>query len=234
MTVLYRLHYAPDNASLIVRLALEELGLPYETALVNRAAQGQHSPAYLALNPHGLIPVLETPHGAIFETAAILLWLADRNGALAPAPDNPDRGDFLKWLFFVSNTLHAGMRMLFYPEKYAGPDPATRQALCRTMHGTMNTHLEKLDTMAAAQSPVFNAIPITMLDLYIPCLLRWMALYPKGDTGWFDLDKTPHLAAHAARIEQRDSVKRASHLEGLGPTPFTRPAYATPPEGSAT
>jgi len=56
-----RLHYAPDNASLIVRLVLEDLGVPYETVLVNRAAGGQREAPYLALNPNGLIPVLETP-----------------------------------------------------------------------------------------------------------------------------------------------------------------------------
>ena len=43
----YRLHYAPDNASLIIRLVLEELGVPYATALIDRAARGQKAPEYL-------------------------------------------------------------------------------------------------------------------------------------------------------------------------------------------
>jgi glutathione S-transferase len=230
----YRLHYAPDNASLIVRLALEELGLDYDTALVDRGAEGQRAPAYLKLNPHGLIPTLETPQGPIFETAAILLWLADTHGALAPAPDAPCRGDFLKWLFFTSNTLHAGLRMLFYPEKFTGPDASAQSALRSHMQITLATHLAALDALAAAQPPFFNSIPVSVLDLYIPTCLRWMALYPRGHTGWFDLNATPHLSALAARIEQRDSVARAIAAEGLGETPFTRPSYATPPEGSAT
>ena len=72
-----------------------------------------------------------------------------------------------------------------------------------------------------------------MLDLYVPVCLRWMALYPKGGTGWFDITATPHLADHAARMEARDSVKRAMAAEGLGDTPFTAPRHPTPPEGSA-
>lgn len=60
MTTAFRLHYAPDNASLIVRLTLEQLGLEYETVLVDRSRQGQRSAAYLQMNPNGLIPVLET------------------------------------------------------------------------------------------------------------------------------------------------------------------------------
>ncbi len=113
----YVLHYAPDNASLIVRLALEHRRIPYRTKLVDRAARGQDAPGYRALNPHGLIPVLETRQGPLFETGAILLWLADTHGGLGPAPHAPDRGDFLKWLFYVSNTLHPALSMMFYPEK---------------------------------------------------------------------------------------------------------------------
>ena len=113
MTAPLRLHYAPDNASLIVRLALEELGLPYVTHLVDRQARAQQAPRYLRLNPNGTIPVLETPHGAMFETAAILLWLSDTTGKLAPKPQDPLRGPFLKWLFWCSNTLHTDLRSYF-------------------------------------------------------------------------------------------------------------------------
>ena len=101
----YRLHYAPDNASLVIRLVLEEMALPYETTLVDRARKEQEGAAYRALNPNGLIPVLVTPQGPIFETAAILLWLADTHGRMAPRSDSPERAAFLKWLFFLSNTL---------------------------------------------------------------------------------------------------------------------------------
>ena len=90
MTSPYRLHYAPDNASLIIRLALEELGQPFETILIDRRGGALDTAAYRSLNPHGLIPVLETPDGPIFETGAILLWLADRHGALGPGPQAPD------------------------------------------------------------------------------------------------------------------------------------------------
>ena len=103
----YVLHYAPDNASLVIRLALEHIGAPYRCALVDRSQAAQRSDAYMALNPNGLIPTLETDQGPIFETGAILLWLADRHGGLGPAPDSAERADFLKWLFFVSNTVHS-------------------------------------------------------------------------------------------------------------------------------
>lgn len=227
----YRLHYAPDNASLIIRLALETGGIDYETELVDRAAKGQHAPDYLKLNPHGLIPVLETPYGAIFETGAILLWLADRHPGLAPAPSDPARGDMLKWLFFLSNTVHPALRMLFYAEKYVDGDTTALRA--RTVVN-LAEHLDKLDTLLASAPPWLGAARPTILDPYLACCLRWMALYPRGNTDWFDLTRWPHLHAFALRRDTDPATTAAAAAEGLGPTPFSAPCHANPPEGSAT
>lgn len=239
MKPLYRLHYAPDNASLIIRLALEELGLPYKTVLTDRAAHGHKAPAYLTINPAGLIPALETPDGPVFETGAILLWLADRHGRLAPAPDSPNRAGFLKWLFFISNTLHAAMRMRFYPDQYAGNDAPGQAVLRDHMKGEIARHLSLLDAEAARMPGWLGGAQVSALDLYLACLLRWLHLYPEADhengqAGWFDLADWPHLQGMAARLEQRESVSAAIRAEGLGESPFTAPHHALPPEGSAT
>ncbi|OYX40658.1 MAG: glutathione S-transferase [Rhodobacterales bacterium 32-67-9] len=229
----YVLHYAPDNASLIVRLALEELHLPYRTALVDRATRAQDSAAYRALNPAGLIPVLETPDGAIFETAAILLWLSERHGALAPAPGSAGRAAFLKWLFFTSNTLHADLRQLFYPARHAGA-PEAVPAFAAATRARISGHLALLDAMAATRPDWFRPDRPSVLTCYIPPLLRWLALYPVDTAGWFDLAAAPALHAVAAAMEARPSALAAAKAEGLGTAIFTRPSYACPPEGSAT
>ena len=232
----YVLHYAPDNASLIVRLALEELGVPYVTRLVDRAARAQESAEYRQVNPAGLIPALETPDGTLFETAAILLWLADRHGRLAPAPEDAGRGDVLKWLVFVSNTVHTGLRMTFYPEKYVGPDPQAQAALLATLRGaggtdmTLPRALALLDGVIGGRDP---DAPPDALAIYVAVLLRWCALYPHGDTGWFRLAAYPALNALAERVETRPSAQKAALAEGLGPTPLSNPRPAQPPEGSA-
>ena len=131
----YRLHYAPDNASLIVRLALDSLGLAYETRLVDRGRKEQKGAAYLRLNPHGRIPTLETPDGAMSETGAILLWLGDRHRGqdyvLGPGPGDAGRGDYLKWLFAVSNTLHSHLISIFYTHRYTGPGPEVQAQMRR-------------------------------------------------------------------------------------------------------
>jgi glutathione S-transferase len=225
----YTLHYAPDNASLIIRLALEALGQPYHTVLVDRKTAAHTSPPYLKLNPHGLIPVLDGPDGPIFETAAILLWLSDRHEGLGPQPDSPQRADFLKWLFFISNTVHTALRMTFYPEKYAGPDPTHQTALRVTMQDALKRHLTALDTRAA-QEPFALAI-----QLYLGPLLRWSVLYPMHkDQDWFNLDDYPNLKQMCLTLDTLPCTAAAQTAEGLGPTPFSAPRYATPPQGSAT
>ncbi|MFC2966726.1 glutathione S-transferase family protein [Acidimangrovimonas pyrenivorans] len=229
---MYLLHYAPDNASLIVRLALEELGAPYQTRLVDRAAREQEGAAYRALNPAGLIPVLETADGPIFETGAILLWLSERHGALAPAPLDPARGAFLKWLFFTANTLHADLRQLFYPERYA--PPGCEAGFHAIAGRRIARHFGLLDVVAAEAPDWLSPEAPSVLSCYLAGLMRWAALYPRGGTGWFRLDDTPALKTLAEAAEARPAARRCAEAEGLGPTPFSAPGYAEPPEGSAT
>jgi len=223
-----RLHYAPDNASLVIRLALDEIGVPFETMLVDRSRAAQNSPAYRKLNPRGLIPVLETPHGPMFETAAILVWLADETGKLAPGPSDPGRPLFLSWMVAVSNGLQTDLSHLTHPERYGG------NALAGAAHTRMRRMLDLLEALAGDGHSWFAGASPSVFDLYVAVVLRWLALYPKGETSWFRLTDWPRLSALAARVEARPSVVRAQEVEGLGPTPFSEPTYPNPPEGSAT
>lgn len=227
-----RLHYAPDNASLIVRLALEELALPYEAVLVDRRRAEQTGPQYKAINPAGKIPALETKDGALFETAAILLYLADREGRLAPRQDTTERGVFLSWLFYLSNTMHPNLRMTFYPQSYVGKDgdhsrllDCARQNLIESLH-LMEQLAAKEHDWCAGENP-------SLLDLYLAGMLRWMALYPQGDTDWFSLREWPNLYFMLKRLETRESVGALIKAEGMQPSPFTDPHYPNPPEGVA-
>lgn len=227
------LHYAPDNASLIVRLALEELGLPYETRLVDRSAKAQDSAAYRRLNPAGHIPALETPDGPLSETAAILLWLVDREGRMGPQVGDPARGAFLKWLFFLSNTLQAGLRLTFYPDKYVGGAAEAQAQLRSHMQGVLVGHLQLLEHEAQAGHGWFGGDEVSVFDYYLACCLRWCALYPELNAGWFDLSAYSGLQALLGRLQDRPAVRAAQLAEGLGETPFTAPRLANPPEGSA-
>ena len=230
----YTLHYVPDNASLIVRLALLELEVPFSTKLVDRQNQNQNSAAYLHLNPNGLIPVMETPDGIIFEAAAILLWLADRHGALAPSVQDHERACALKWLFWLSNTLHPSLRMLFYPEKYVDTEIALTEIPAQNQKHRFFSMLVMIE-VSLSREPLFAiSTPPNILQLYLTVCLRWLALYPKRETEWFDLGRWPKLQELCQSLETRSSVMQAALAEGLGSTALSNPSYASPPEGSAT
>jgi len=221
-----RLHYAPYNASLCVRLALEELELGYQTVLVDRTTQTHKSAEYLLLNPNGLIPVPETDQGAIFETGAILMWLDETHGRLMPAIGTPQRMHAIQWMIWLSNTLHPTLRMMFYPAQYADGDcgPTHRMAMQR-----LRAHL---DVLVAAQTVEWLESDTPSIHAcYLAPMLRWVALYGGGDT-WFDLKNWPRLHAFALKFETRDSVQQAIVAEGLGQTPFSNPSPCNPPEGS--
>jgi glutathione S-transferase len=225
------LHFAPDNASLVLRLALEEAQLPYRAVLVDRATRAQKSPAYLALNPVGLIPTLETPEGPIAETGACLLWLCDTypGARLGPAVGEAGRGSFLRWLFYLSNTVHADLIRVFHPERYA-PE-GTFIAHHRIMTGQVSEHLAILDAAARAEPALFA--PPSALALYLGPLLRWAALYPVSAERWLRLGDYPALHALCRSLDERGSTKAAIIAEGLGEKPFTEPRLPDPPVGSA-
>lgn len=228
---MYVLHYAPDNASLVVRLALEEAGAVYRTSLVERRSRAQARPEYLALNPAGLIPALETPDGPLAETGACLLYLGLRHEGLLPAPGAPGWTAALRILFFLSNTLHADLRLVFYPEAYAGADPKAGAALHDGATARIARHLHLLEAEAAPGGPLDTA---PALGYYLAACLRWAALYARHGTGWLALGDTPALGALLAALEARPATRNAARAEGLGAHPFTRPALPNPPEGSPT
>lgn len=231
MSMTYRLHYAPDNASLIVRLALLEMGVPFEDILVDRRKQEQSSEDYLRINPAGLIPALETDQGTLFETGAILLWLSEQHNALAPAPSSEERPDFLKWLFYISNTLHPNLRMHFYPGKYikAGQETALRDG-CRA---NLTKSLTLLEAEAGQGHSWFNSASPSVADIYLAACLRWMDLYTNRDRPWFTLSDWPNLTTLCKKLDRRASVLAASPIEGFAPNPFSNPQPVTPLAGAA-
>lgn len=97
-----RFHFnlSPNPAK--VGLLLEELGLPYEAVPVDTRRGDQHSDAYRALNPNGKTPVIEDGDVVVFDSNAILLYLAEKHGRFLPPPGDANRGALLSWLMFVA------------------------------------------------------------------------------------------------------------------------------------
>ena len=104
-----RLYYHPTPNPAKIALFLEETGLPYQVVPVDTAKGEQHAPAFRAINPNGKVPAIvdtDGPGGSevkVFDSTAILIYLADKTGKLKGAP--ADQGDLLSWLFFIATGL---------------------------------------------------------------------------------------------------------------------------------
>ncbi|MDO5613945.1 MAG: glutathione S-transferase [Paracoccus sp. (in: a-proteobacteria)] len=95
------LHHAPGSRSFRVIWLLEELGLDYALTAYDFADGSLRSPDHLARSPAGKVPALEIDGTALFESGAILQYLTERAGQLAPASGAAERADFLQWLHFA-------------------------------------------------------------------------------------------------------------------------------------
>ena len=233
------LYYAPDNASLIIRLLLEELALPYRTVLVDRSINAQKTAEYLKLSPAGLIPVCIINGEPVFETAAILLHLADSHDKFSISVSDTQRSQFLKWLFFLSNNLHADLRQRFYPEKYAGKDATAVSAFTEI---TLQRLIERFDTFDSlyreSSNPCLFGTEPTVIEFYLSVCFRWAQLYPVVDQSKerqkdFPAARFNGVVEMVQRLEQRPAIQHACEKEGITGKFFSDPTFADPPEGVA-
>lgn len=221
----YTLYHIPDWGSSVIRLMLEEIGAPYTVAPLDWDAGDFDSAAFRAVNPLGLIPALATPDGPIFETAAIILWLNARHGGLGPVPTDPDRGAFLSWLMFVSNTLHQTVLTLIHPDRLAGE--AVQDIVQAHALGRLHTVTARLEAMIATSAPGWlSADRPGALGYYVGILLRWAMYLPKDKALRFSLGPYPALRAVLEAHEGFPAARRVARADGLGDTPFTAPEAA--------
>lgn len=106
------LYTNPMSRGRMVRWMLEEIGQPYETVMLGYGTT-MKSPEYLAINPMGKVPAIKHGDTVITETAAIIAYLADAfpDAGLSPAPADPRRGEYLRWMFYTAGPLDQAMSL---------------------------------------------------------------------------------------------------------------------------
>jgi len=219
VTEMLQLHYFPGNASLIVHLVLEEIGAPFTLEYVDRDQAAHKAPAYLALNPNGLIPVLvddaiRDRDGAplvLYETAAICMHLADTHpgAALLPPLGTPERAHAYKWLAWCTSTLQAALLLYFYPERWAddAAGAAVVKAHAETKIGAM---LDQIDAeLARRGGPWFFGDAYGVVDPYLFVLCRWTRGFARPARG------LSGIAPWLDRMLARPAMQRALATEKL-------------------
>jgi glutathione S-transferase len=209
-----RLHYDPGTAAMIPHIVLEELGVPYERVLVQRAQQQHKAPAFLRLNPNGLLPVLTDGDLVLYESAAIVLHLCDTHpqARLAPPLGTPERGEFYKWLMWLGNTLQPALIVYFYPERWAKEGNAEGVAEVKgKAQEKVVSLLEQLDALVARNGgPWLLGAQFSALDGYAFTLCRWTRNFTFGKAR-----ERVHLGPYLQRMGERPAVQRVFAAEGL-------------------
>ena len=208
-----QLYSLPTPNGVKVSIMLEESGLPYEPHLVRFDANDQLSPEFLSLNPNNKIPALIDPNGPggkalpLFESGAILLYLAEKSGQCIPA-DAAGRYETIQWLMFQMGGIGPMFGQVGFFHKFAGKDyedkrPRDRYvAEARRLLGVLNGHLENRAWVMGDQ--------FTIADIAIfPWVNGLVGFYGAGELVGFDdvAEVKRVLAAFLARPAVQRGLK---------------------------
>jgi GST-like protein len=213
-----QLYSLPTPNGVKVSIALEELGLPYEPHLVDIGKNESRTPEFLSLNPNGKIPAIIDPDGpggkplGLFESGAILLYLADKTGRLIPA-DAAARWETIQWVLFQMAGFGPMFGQLGYFHKFAGREIEDKRPLARyrdettRLLGVLETRLEGRDWIMGAE--------YTIADI---SLLGWVrnlvGFYEARELVGFDALK--RVPAWLERGLARPAVERGLRIPARG------------------
>ncbi|MEZ5831897.1 MAG: glutathione S-transferase [Dongiaceae bacterium] len=172
---MYKLYWSPGGANMAPHAMLEEIGAPFELIKVDTAKGEQRSPDYLRINPHARVPTLVYDDDrTMYESAAICLFLAERHpeASFAPAVGSPDRGPFLQWMAYLTNTLQEAMMHWWHAEHFVeGEDH--RSAVKQTAEQRVGRMFRFLDEHLAKSGPHLCGAKMYVCDYYAAMLARW-------------------------------------------------------------
>jgi GSH-dependent disulfide-bond oxidoreductase len=188
-----------------VALFLEEAGIAYAPIPVDTRKGEQHKPAYLAVNPNAKVPAIVDGDVTMFDSNAILLYLAEKTGKFLPPKGDKERGELLSWLLFVASGIgpYSGQSVhfrLYAPEKN---DYAINRYVFEAQR-----HFGILDGRLASRRYLV-AETYTIVDM---ATWGWARLIPTvlGEGAWA---KFPNLKRLVDEISARPAAQRAVALK---------------------
>jgi GST-like protein len=186
-----------------VALFLEDAGLPYEAVPIDTRKGDQFKPAFLAVNPNGKVPAIVDGEVAVFDSNAILLYLAEKTGKFLPPP--AQRGELLSWLMFVASGVGPFSGQAVHFKHHATEKPPYAQSRYQY---EAERHYGILDArLAKSRYMVGNAYSIVDMDVW-----GWARLVPfiMGEEAWA---KFPNVKRLVDEVSARPAAARAVALK---------------------
>lgn len=211
-----QLYSWPTPNGVKVSITLEEMGLPYEAHAVSIRGD-QHTTEFLSLNPNNKIPGIIDPQGpggqmiCLWESGAILLYLADKTGTLIPA-DSVGRAQTLQWLMFQMSALGPMFGQYGYFTKFAGKDvtdPRPRQHFIDESRRLLTVLEQQLE-----RHPFIVGEQYTIADIAIfPWLRSVRDYYGAGED--FRMAEFEHTMRYLENCLQRPAVQRGLQVPAV-------------------
>ncbi len=200
---MYKLYYALKSASMGTRVMLEEIGAPYELIQTTVDMDKSRPPDQLAINPNGWVPVLIWDNGAMYECAAITVFLFDRHpeANLAPTIDDPKRALYLQTLVYFSNSVQNAFQLNYYPDRFAdtqADEPSAQRRGNRRLKETWKVIDDQIGDNEWMLGNKFSAA-----DIYLFMLTTWL----RPARGHPAIDEFPNVKRIADLVVQRPSVQ---------------------------
>ena len=188
-----------------VTLFLEESGLPYEAVPIDTRKGEQFSAEFVALNPNAKVPVIVDGDVRVFDSTAILLYLAEKTGKFLPGNDAAARADLLSWLMFVASGIGPYSGQAVHFKHYA---PVGQQYAFDRYQYEARRHYSILDARLASR-PFLLGDVYTIVDM---AAWGWARVVPfiLGDNA---LSSMPHLQRWFDTIGARPAAIRANALK---------------------
>ena len=202
------LHYAPTPNGWKVSVMLEECGLDYQMHLVNIMAGEQFAPEFLAISPNNRIPAIvdHAPKGggdpvSVFETGAILIYLAEKTGQFLPA-DLRGRSAVIQWLMWQMGGLgpmlgQNGHFRLYAPQKIPYAIARYEKEAMR-LYGVLDAQLGRHAYVAGAEYSIADM-----------AIFPWVRTYKRQE---IDLDQFPNVQRWYQELKQRPGIQRGLDL----------------------
>ena len=199
----YQLFYALGSAAMGTRVMLEEIGVPYELIESTKDRTKPRPPEQMAINPNGWLPVLKWEDSAMYECAAITVFLCDRHpeAGLAPALDDPTRGLYLQTLVYFSNSVQNAFQLNYYPDRFAdtpGDEPSAQKRGIRRLRETWSIVNDQIGDNRWMLGERFSA-----LDIYLFMLTTWL----RSSRGHPAVSEFPNVERIAQSVLLRDSIQ---------------------------
>ncbi len=203
-----KLYYSPGACSLASHIAIEEVGVPYETVRINTSQGEQRSPAYLAINPRGRVPTAIIDGHVLTENVGIMTYFAGGYPKANIWPkDTLHQALAVSTMAWLSNTVHTTFAHMFRAERYAD-DEAAREAVKAKGRAMFGEQLNEIDRLLAGRKWAVGT-NYSVVDGYLLVFYRW------GNRNQFDVKSLPNYSALMQKVLARPAVKKVMADEGI-------------------